>query len=1028
MDSHDPHLADPALAESHPTDPALAGQPVAPLPAVMQVPNDIAGLVPMPPWTADDYQLFSSGDSTRKLISSAVAPLVAAARGYRHVPEATAATARGCGIDGLTGANGSRFRKLVGTEGVLYMPWFRPAVARREPTGRPGASAHQFRPVNPLFNDKAGKVAKYEFLAGYPTVLDIHPATPGDWLEHTAFALVTEGILKGDSGMTGMLLSAGITHEELRYDDETVDALSTLRALLKRVPEADRTMILSFGGVGNWHAHAEWSDFNLKHRTVLIAFDGDMATNPNVHKQGAALWQKLEHMGSSPKLLNLNVVTATAFGVESNKLGLDDYLATIGPWDSLSDRIQDALPPAPDGADDEDFRAGDWRMNEEACIAEELRELKGEGGQSQKTWAGKTRFIGRVARTLSVRVATDEEIRDGVLAPDSQAESDTTIEIQTKWREGDGTRTAMIIGPDTMLADAPPMWASRSGGRIPTDMLMHRDWPPAPEWVAGAKWHRREDTVVSTQWGHMGWVPVDQGAPVFIIGRQVLNRYGDKCKAATPGVTEKELAGATKFGVRSPASEDELKAALLKVWRLYRGGAWTDKRVAALALAAALRPVVPIPCRNAILVSGARGLGKSWLAGAAMAFWQQQVHTWDNNSLPGSAEDTMAATEGALFRTPIWVVDDWSPQADPRKAAQDSTKLGLLVRAIHNHTGKRRMTQTMGSRDVLQPRALLIITAEHEHTVGSVSDRLIHVPIVAGSLGTVAQTEAIVQMWHNTGEPSVVTGGAIALLAAAPDWAQAYRDWVGEAGAVKAQALKHMAVGVKPENAERHVSMAADLALGLKMWQKLFDHFGLDDEADQAVDATEDLFSLCRDHMISQKETTPGSALIKALRATLSAGNAHIDSVDNPGCPPISNHPASAQLNQMLGWSMSPEGPRPGGPSIGTLVYPAGRNGLGDKGDPVLLLHQTNAFNVAKKNHPDLILSGSQPGATWESTWTEGYCSTRWHRKKTSTDRQMVIIRKRFAGVQLEGVPVNMASLLDITMTQDDQDDQDEQD
>lgn len=985
-----------------------------------QLPDYITGVVPLPRWTADDYRLFATGDSADKLVSSAVAPLVAAARGYKHISEATTATARSAGVDGLTGSAGSRFRKLIGQDGALHMPWYRPGVARREPVGHPGASAHQFRPVNPLFNDKTGNTAKYEFLAGAPTVLDIHPATPGGWLEHTSFCLITEGILKGDAGLTGMLRAAGVTDDELRYDDETVDALTALRALMKRVPEADRTMILSFGGVGNWHSHPEWNDMNLKHRTVLIAFDGDLETNPNVYKQGAALWQKLEYMGASPKLLNLNVVT-TAYGIESSKYGLDDYLATVGPWESLADRILDALPAAPDPDQDEDYRAGDWRMNEDNCEAEVLRVTKSDGGPSTKTW-GETdaRFIGRIARILSVRSATDEEIKSGVLAADSRSESGTTVEIEAMWRRNGGTETAIITGPDTMLADPPGWWATRSGGHVPAALLLHRGWAPSPQWVAGMKGHRREDTVVSTQWEHMGWVPVENGTPVFICGTQVLNRYGENCKAATPGVTEQALAMATKFGVKSPAGDAQLEQALLKVWHTYRDGVWTDPRVAALVLAAALRPVVPLPCSNAILISGGKGLGKSWSAAAAMSFWQKRPGTWSNNSLPGSAEDTMAATEGALARTPIWVIDDWAPVSDPRKAAADSTKMGILVRAIHNHTGKRRATRTMGAQDVLQPRALLIITAEHEHTVGSVSDRLIHVPIPAGSLGGVENTERVVRMWTSTGEPAIVTGGAIAQLAAAPDWARAYRDWEGEHTGIEAEARLRMSGGGEKDGEHtRHIKMAADLALGLKMWQLMFDRFGLDEEAEQACDAMEELFSLCRDHMVSQRDTTPGTALIKALRATLAAGLAHIDSLDTPGAPPISNSPTSARLNALLGWSNGPEGLRGGGQSIGVLVYPnTSKSGVvAADDDPVLLLHHLNAFQVAKKHHPDLIMHGSQPAATWASIWSEGFCSDQWSRKKSSTGRELPVVRKMLHGLPVEGVPVKMSALLNLELT-----------
>ena len=1013
-----PSVPDPAPAPALPT-------PVIP---VSVIPDTAAGAMPLPRWSVADYAVFATGDSAQKLSDSAVAPLVAAARGYRHIGVADKDTARLTGAT-LTGAVGSRFKKLVGTNGALFMPWFRPSVARREITGaRPGASATQFRPVDPLFNERSGKFAKYEFLANMPTVLDVHPATPGNWLEYTPTVVITEGCLKGDAGLTGMLRAAGIPDAALRYDDDTVDALAVLRALLKKVPEADRVMILSFGGVGNWHQHPEWSDMNFKGRTVLIAFDGDLDSNADVHRQGTALWTKLQHLGATPKRLDLNVVVDAGRGVETKKVGLDDYLAEIGPWESLADRVLDELPPAPqvDGAE---FSAGDWRMNEDTCVSEVLREIKSDGGSTRAIWDPKAKFIGRIARTQSVRNTTDEEVQTGELADVIDADAETTVHVEIQWKQDGETRTATVTGPDTMLADNPQIWASRSGGRIPTDVLTRPDWPPMPEWLRGMKGHREDDIEKSTQWGHMQWVPVEQGTPVFIVGKQVIGRYGDGSKAASPGVTERVLSKSSKFAVICTDDEDQVKAAVKKVWRAYRDGVWTDRRVSALVLAAALRPVVPLPCSSALLLSGGKSLGKSFTAGAVMSFWGTPG-AWDNNHLPGSAEDTMAATESALARTPIWVIDDWAPVADARKAAQDSAKLGQIIRATHNHAAKRRSRHDMTSQEVQSPRALLIITAEHEHTVSSVSDRLIHVPITAGSLGTQAATDRLVAIQKDTGEAAMVTGAAIKMLAGGRDWigagnwADSHEWWRSALYPLREHAEALMADDTGKKTAQgaktRHRDMAADLALGLLLWQELFRSLGLKKEMRETHEARAELFSLCRDHLVSQADTTPGGALVRALRATLAAGHAHIDSVDTPGMPPVSNNVSGALLNSQLGWRAAPEGSRGGGESIGVLIYPPKSR---PNEDPVILLHHLNAVMTAQRHYPQLIPYGSQPAATWSSAWSEGFCADYWRRKHSPSGRELPIVRTMQHGIPLEGVPIRMSALLDLALSPEDVED-----
>jgi hypothetical protein len=158
-------------------------------------------------WPPGAYHCIADdGVGAEKLSASAVAPLVAAARGYESVtPAGLRDAAARLRVGVLNGRAGAQFKSIVGRNGALMLPWHSPATARRAVAGRrPLPAVAQFRPVDPRTDPDTGRVVKYEFLAGAPTTLDVHPATPPGWLDHTRTAVITEGVLKGDALLTGL--------------------------------------------------------------------------------------------------------------------------------------------------------------------------------------------------------------------------------------------------------------------------------------------------------------------------------------------------------------------------------------------------------------------------------------------------------------------------------------------------------------------------------------------------------------------------------------------------------------------------------------------------------------------------------------------------------------------------------------------------------------------------------------------------------------------------------------------------------
>ncbi len=266
-------------------------------------------------------------------------------------------------------------------------------------------------------------------------------------------------------------------------------------------------------------------------------------------------------------------------------------------------------------------------------------------------------------------------------------------------------------------------------------------------------------------WDHMGWVPVDGGGPVYVVGGQAVGANGFTA-SVLPGVDDAVLAGADRFGVIAPEDDDQLRATVLEVLDAYLNGTWSDKRVAALVLAAALRPVARTTATPWCPWSAPRATARASPPPPIMSFWQARPGAWAPNRLPGSAQDTVASTELAVSRANIWVVDDLAPSPNRRTADAEQDRMGVLIRNVHNRAAKRRSTPAMEARQVHDPRALLIVTAENDAMVASVADRVIRVPITRGSLD---RDDAVDRMRDlmASGRAAMVTFAAIRAIAAA---------------------------------------------------------------------------------------------------------------------------------------------------------------------------------------------------------------------------------------------------------------------
>ena len=184
----------------------------------------IATMVPVGSFVASDSAPYIPGTGAAKLADSAVAPLVAWARGYFDI---TAANFEARMKEMNQRKNSGTYKKWdrvmnrAGEDG-LAMPWFSATTVHNHSRGAGTpivADEWQVRPSDPPKQEghtaEKPKFEKYMFPTKARTPLDIHPATPHEWIDHTPLVMVTEGLLKGDSALTGWLLDRGITRAEL---------------------------------------------------------------------------------------------------------------------------------------------------------------------------------------------------------------------------------------------------------------------------------------------------------------------------------------------------------------------------------------------------------------------------------------------------------------------------------------------------------------------------------------------------------------------------------------------------------------------------------------------------------------------------------------------------------------------------------------------------------------------------------------------------------------------------------------------
>nr|BFE45297.1 hypothetical protein GCM10017547_31900 [Pseudarthrobacter oxydans] len=1013
--------------DDEPADPVQAPATARAAPPPVSL-SGFTGLPDTPNWTAENYSAFITGSGAKKLADSGVAPLIAAARGYLRIDSTNFTTEMKKMDMSLATKQGKRLKRCIVGEASdgMQMPWY--SVANLQSAHRRNEKVepftYQIRPAKPEDNEH-GKPIKYEFKSNTGTPLDLHPGTPIDWIDTTPVVMFAEGMLKGDSAISAYLRSTGVAWTDLEFDG-SFDPVEKVRSLMNAIPEDDRVLIVSIAGINNAHQHAvDWREIDLKGREGWVAFDADLETKLFVHAAAKKFYEQLDEKSKMKTIKFLNPAVTSGDNGFMAKAGVDDYLAKYGDWSGLMKQMTSVMPPAPDRTADE--KPGAFRVSPSGHSVEEYVPINnGPGGQISYRWDERVDLGGRILSMEVRRQPTDEEMQTGIFDPNVSVDAeDTQVEVQVSWNEDGIDRSAIVTGPQTILAFPPAFWVQQ-GATVPSDVLLHPSWPPryskGEAWLAAIKTNRKDERLARTRWMRMGWVPTESGCPVFALSDQIVgDESGDS--RAVAGIDDRTLPVASSYGVGTDRLEgnwddqeyrDQVEIDFRAVVDAYiSSGAWTDEAAAVLVLACGLRPAVPLRPRSTLFFWGPKGTGKSYSAQACMYFWARHGSSWQEGRLPGSAQDTQAYIEKAISQTPIWVIDDLAPSPDKRKSEAEEAKLTDMARAIFNNSTKGRMKGDMTTRPVNQPMAQLIITAENELSIPSVNERLIPVFLGKGKLHpSPDKTDRIISMARHAGTQARFTRHILQYVRYAAMNNRA--GWHGHMDHLmqvqrdlKASVSTSMNVMAgSPTTVERASNLATDVLLPLTVLKEMAVELGMEDTFVEQFSLNglyDSVIRLISDAHVENQHSAPGTSLVRALRSLLSMGSAHVISKDDPTHPPVVGDDSKA-INHKLGWRVDgTDGEfRPSGPTIGVVVSA--------KGQQVILFDPVSAFSQAQKAFPALIQHGQGSRAGWTCVWDEGLASTRVTRLKKGT-RLLVTARTGREDNRVTGVPIDVLTV-----------------
>ncbi|MEC5149900.1 hypothetical protein [Cryobacterium sp. GrIS_2_6] len=1013
---------------------------------------------PTTPLQPEAFAPFVKPTEAALLVRYGIAPLVAAARGYRTLDRLSVPDlAKSEGLGSITSKGHRAVLDMVRTDSALILPWYRvDLVTAAQSAGQtPAPTTTQLR------SSSSSSGSPSTMMLGSDLVMDVHPATPPGWCAASPTLLVTKGVLNGDRALTSLLRAHLIDDEVLATgaDISPAEAIRTLHALMLGIRPSDRVTVLAVVDSARPPSSEVWEVMQLAGREMILALGGNESSDWNAWSRSNDLWTSGESRNAVMKIVGVeskdpqtqpretrpSALPQISGDPDSGDHALGSEVLSEGGlvWSDLLSSAVPRMPEAPArtrGATE----IGAWRVSLDGCGVQQLcRRENLFGHASSPEWEDRIAIGGQVIAMETHRAPTELEVSTGRFGAGVNKDTPfgpSTCRIRLQWLREDFTiDSADVTGPATLLMYPPEHW-DRRGAYVPNNLLQHPAWPPhgarGHEWLRAIKANQSIATAEILVWDTMGWVPVE-ASPIcaFISGGTVIARNVTDRDRTHAGVTNTVLPGASGFAlpdsphpVMSEMWKEQVRNDLRSLRETYIENApWRDRNVAALVMAAGMRPSVPSPCTTVIWFQGASGSGKSFTVSQILSF-HQRGPIWTDKHLPGAIRDTATGSEQAVAQTNIWVLDDLAPTQEGQKYRAEEDKAGTLVRSVHGNFGKRRSGIDLKAREVFTPHALLVLTAENEHSISSVRDRTIIVNLSINSLVNDAARDRLERFRDNNRAP----GRLLAAAAQAFQYVAERDSWpnmlgiltgetpeaVGAEGAGNAaqsfktryerlakDRISRAVSGGKPD--VRHREMAVDLMLGLAPLSILAEMVGdsemsglLDPERSDGLPAR--IASFAVSSFEAQAESTPVIALLGAIRETLAAGHAHILNPQNPSQPPL---PISDRFgNNALGWRTDPDGKmQPLGRSIGYLKA--------NRGGPlnIVMLNRQNAFDEAQRHYPKALPPGTSVSTAFIALWDEGLTLSTSAAQKRDARGDVIF---KVGGRTLRGVPVGLDSII----------------
>ncbi|MGI8827864.1 MAG: DUF3854 domain-containing protein [Chloroflexota bacterium] len=658
-----------------------------------------------------------------------------------------------------------------------------PAMAIPILNTRGARVTYQTRPDEPRERD--GKCVKYETMAGSRVALDVPPHARSLLRDMDTALWVTEGPLKADSAVSqGLCCVALLGVWSFARQKEVLD---------------------------------EWDDVPLDGRPVFIAFDSDIVGKPQVRGALRGLKNFLERRGAKVRIITLPA------GSDSEKTGLDDYLASGGGVDVLVEAASSDLPEPELG-----MESGPYRQTKGGIFFDKP-------GRDGPTPVPLTNF--------PARILAEETLDDG------SGELLSRYEIEAMVRG----RNRQVTVPASQFAGMG--WVSQLGVRA----ILYANY--------GARDHARvaiqrfsAEAQERHIYTHTGWREIE-GRNVFLTGAGGITSNG-----LLPDIDVSLDGDAASYALPEPGASTELCKAVR----------------ASLAIVRVARPRVSIPLLGGVYraplgavdtsihLYGETGTFKTELAALCQQHFGAKM---DARHLPCHWGSTDNALEAVLHQTKdvLAVVDEYVSAPDPGSRFALQRKGDRIFRAVGNQTGRQRCRSDGSTRVGKPPRCLVLSTGEDRPLGQSLGARRVDIHVDPGEVDPSILSEC--QRKAKEGAYALAMAGYL-------QWLAGKRDAGESELAVEPEVLQFR--GVSDELHRRTPYALANLSSGWRTFLNFARDIGAitQEEYDgQFAMLRETLLDLARDQHDLQDDVDPTSRFFSLLSSAISTGQAHVASV-----------------------------------------------------------------------------------------------------------------------------------------------------